>query len=746
MTTVDPLSLTEAKRLVANADTILLRATRDADLETPIGAFLRLDDGGPAYLLESVEGGERLGRYSFLGVGPRRLLEVRDGVASVQSRPLSVDAYSPDLPIERSPAPDPLAALRAFVARRRVQPVDGMPRFTGGAVGALAYDAVSTFEPTVPLPDADPVGVPTAGFIETDLVLVFDHLTHTISAIASLHTDAPDFEGRYAIAERAIFEALERTARPSATELAGQVGGRSSTSGGTGRASRPAPVRSPTPGSTRASAATPTSGRSRWPRTRSPRARRSRSSWPVASRSTCRQDRRAADRRHRPVPVAPAGQPQPVPVLRPDAVVRGRRGEPRAPPPGRGRPADDPPDRRDAAARRDAAGGPGPRRAAPARPEGEGRARDARRSRTERSRPGQPARDGPGHQVHGGRAVQPRPPPRQPRRGTAPTGPGRARRPPSGLPGRDAVRRPEGPRDAADRGGGARAPRPVRRRGRLPRLRRQPRHGDHDPERGPAGRSGPRPHRRRHRGRARSPRRSSRRPSTRPPPCDGRSSWPPGPARPPGGRRPGASEPGSATAAVAGATGAPASGGSGPDDPRHRQLRLVHVQPRPGARGGRRRRPRRPQRRDRPGRGRGAGRRSDDAAPRDRRLARSGRSDPRPACRSRRSRSPPIGRSRSSASASGCSRWRSAFGGSIVRAPTLVHGEASEVTHDGEGLLRGLSPAFMAARYHSLCVDRDTLPDELRVTRDDRGGRGDHGPPPRDAAARGRPVPPRSRS
>ena len=109
-----------------------------------------------------------------------------------------------------------------------------MPRFTGGAVGALAYDAVSTFEPTVPLPEADPVGVPTAGFIETDLVLVFDHLTHTISAVASLHTDAPDFEGRYAIAERAIFEALDRTARPSAAELAGPAGGRSGSTGGPG--------------------------------------------------------------------------------------------------------------------------------------------------------------------------------------------------------------------------------------------------------------------------------------------------------------------------------------------------------------------------------------------------------------------------------------------------------------------------------------------------------------------------------
>jgi anthranilate synthase component 1 len=89
-----------------------------------------------------------------------------------------------------------------------------MPRFTGGAVGALAYDAVASFEP-VPLPDRDPVDVPAAAFLETDLVLVFDHLTHTLSAIASLHTDAPDLEGRYRIAERAVFEALERTA-PSA--------------------------------------------------------------------------------------------------------------------------------------------------------------------------------------------------------------------------------------------------------------------------------------------------------------------------------------------------------------------------------------------------------------------------------------------------------------------------------------------------------------------------------------------------
>jgi anthranilate synthase component 1 len=230
--TADPLSLSQVQRSASSADTLLLRATRAADLETPIGAFLRLDDGGPAYLLESVEGGERLGRYSFLGVGPRRLLEVRDGLARIQARPVGVVDFTPDLPVDVLQADDPLTALRAFVPQRRVEPRDGMPRFTGGAVGALAYDAVSAFEPSVPRPEHDPVGVPTAAFIETDLVLVFDHLTHTLSAIASLHTDAPNLEARYRIAERAVFEALERTGRPSAAEMdAAGLGARAGGSG-----------------------------------------------------------------------------------------------------------------------------------------------------------------------------------------------------------------------------------------------------------------------------------------------------------------------------------------------------------------------------------------------------------------------------------------------------------------------------------------------------------------------------------
>ena len=237
MTVTDPLSLAEARRLAPSTDTIVLRASREADLETPVGALLRLDDGGPCYLLESVEGGERLGRYSFLGIGPRRVLEVRGGTAFTTTRPVSVDTYDRDLPTSSAPARDPLGAVRDFVRPRRVAPLDGMPRFTGGAVGAVSYDAVSSYEP-VPLPERDPVDVPLATFLETDLVLVFDHLTHTLSAIASLHTDAPDLEGRYRIAERAVHEALERTAAPAPDGHG--AAGKTGAGNGTGSRAEPA--------------------------------------------------------------------------------------------------------------------------------------------------------------------------------------------------------------------------------------------------------------------------------------------------------------------------------------------------------------------------------------------------------------------------------------------------------------------------------------------------------------------------
>ena len=93
----------------------------------------------------------------------------------------------------------------------------------------------------------------------------------------------------------------------------------------------------------------------------------------------------------------------------------------------------------------------------------------------------------------------------------------------------------------------------------------------------------------------------------------------------------------------------------------------------------------------------------------------------------------------------GMQSMAAAFGASIVRAPTLVHGEATEVTHDGAGLLEGMPPAFMAARYHSLAVDPATLPAGTARDGDERGRSGGHGHPSCRPAARGRPVPPRNR-
>ena len=310
-----------------------------------------------------------------MGVGPRRLLTVRDGLATIVTRPVSVSEFSPDLPSETFAAPDPLTALRQFLPRRRILPSEGIPRFPGGAVGALAYDAVSTFEPTVPLPDRDPIGVPMAAFQETDLVLVFDHLTHTLSAVASLHTETPDLEGRYAIAERAIFDALDRTGRPTELELAGLTRRTTAVERTTGARPGEGASSDEEPGSRQASAApggAPGSGlrqievsmeRGEYEAAVSsakeaiaagrgdPDRRR-----PAPDLRATGRRRLAAGRRGA-VPVAAPHQPEPVPLLRPDAGVLRRRGKPGAARPGRGRPHDHPPDRRHAAARRHAGRG-----------------------------------------------------------------------------------------------------------------------------------------------------------------------------------------------------------------------------------------------------------------------------------------------------------------------------------------------------------------------------------------------------
>ena len=146
-----------------------------ADLLTPVSAFLKIAEHSDyAFLFESVEGGEHMGRYSFLGKDPFLILRARDGKTTMEKAGITSDAAKPFVD-----------TLRDLMTSFRSPVIPGMPRFTGGAVGYLGYDTASWFEPSVA--DAHP-GDGTkddAGFMVFDTVLAFDHVQHRILLIAN---------------------------------------------------------------------------------------------------------------------------------------------------------------------------------------------------------------------------------------------------------------------------------------------------------------------------------------------------------------------------------------------------------------------------------------------------------------------------------------------------------------------------------------------------------------------------------
>jgi len=153
-----------------------------ADLETPVSAFLKIRGSGPAFLLESIEGGERLARYSFIGSEPIAVLTMSAGKATLESAggQTTVTAYD-----------DPLVPLADLVAARRAPEMPNLPlpRFTGGAVGYLSYEAVRAFEPRVPSAPGAGLELPDGVWMLTDALLVFDHLARTIKAVAHVSLD-----------------------------------------------------------------------------------------------------------------------------------------------------------------------------------------------------------------------------------------------------------------------------------------------------------------------------------------------------------------------------------------------------------------------------------------------------------------------------------------------------------------------------------------------------------------------------
>jgi anthranilate synthase component 1 len=146
-----------------------------ADLLTPVSAFLKIAEHSDyAFLLESVEGGEHVGRYSFLGKDPFLILRGKNGETEIEKAGVTSKGEQPFID-----------TLRDLMNSFQSPFVPGLPRFTGGAVGYLGYDTAAWFEPTTARADAGTSERDDAGFMLFDTVLAFDHVQHRILLIAN---------------------------------------------------------------------------------------------------------------------------------------------------------------------------------------------------------------------------------------------------------------------------------------------------------------------------------------------------------------------------------------------------------------------------------------------------------------------------------------------------------------------------------------------------------------------------------
>src|SRR5215469_2816632 len=176
------------------------------DLETPVGAFLKIGCGDYAFLLESVRGGEKWARYTFLGAEPALVFRARGS---------HLELIRPGVGVEVRSVEDPFEALRQEVKRRRAPQLDGLPRFFGGAVGLLAYDIVRYFE-RLPNSPPDDLGVPDVCMMFTDTVLMFDNVRQNIKIIVNVPVrEFGSARSAYRSAVEKIEETIARLAEPA---------------------------------------------------------------------------------------------------------------------------------------------------------------------------------------------------------------------------------------------------------------------------------------------------------------------------------------------------------------------------------------------------------------------------------------------------------------------------------------------------------------------------------------------------
>jgi anthranilate synthase component 1 len=150
-----------------------------ADLDTPVSAFRKIDDGRYSFLLESIEGGEKWARYTFLGSTPSEV---------IRSRSNTVEVLTENGNVRREEVADPFGFIREYLARYTPVELAGLPRFFGGAVGYLGYDMVRHFE-NLPTDKPAVIGAYDSYFVITDTIVIFDNIAQKIKVVSNAHLD-----------------------------------------------------------------------------------------------------------------------------------------------------------------------------------------------------------------------------------------------------------------------------------------------------------------------------------------------------------------------------------------------------------------------------------------------------------------------------------------------------------------------------------------------------------------------------
>jgi Anthranilate/para-aminobenzoate synthases component I len=177
-----------------------------ADFDTPLSIYLKLADQPNSYLLESVQGGEKWGRYSIIGLPCRTVLRVHDHQVSVTHDGVEIEACE---------VQDPLTFVEEFKARYNVPTIAGLPRFNGGLVGYFGYDCVRYVEKRLgKCPNPDPLGVPDILLMVSDAVVVFDNLAGKMHAIVLVDPAQPDAYEEGQARLEALLEQLRQPIAP----------------------------------------------------------------------------------------------------------------------------------------------------------------------------------------------------------------------------------------------------------------------------------------------------------------------------------------------------------------------------------------------------------------------------------------------------------------------------------------------------------------------------------------------------